>query len=82
VNHAAPPNAFHGVILAPNDAISLTNANLDGRVFGSDSSDMQIVSGATVNASVPEEGSGCCYWLLLAAAGGIMRKPLSGIARR
>ena len=44
------PAAFHGVILAPNDPISLVNANLDGRVFGGDSSDMQIVSGDTINA--------------------------------
>jgi hypothetical protein len=44
------PAAFHGIILAPHDAISLSNANLDGRVFGGDSSDMQIVSGDTINA--------------------------------
>ncbi len=44
------PLAFHGDILAPNDAISLVNANLDGRVFGGGSFDMQIVSGDTINA--------------------------------
>jgi uncharacterized repeat protein (TIGR01451 family) len=44
------PDAFHGVILAPNDKISLVNANLNGRVFGGNSSDMQIVSGDTINA--------------------------------
>jgi hypothetical protein len=44
------PAAFHGVILAPNDTISLVNANLAGRVFGGNSSDMQIVSGDTINA--------------------------------
>src|SRR6267378_148232 len=51
------PLAFQGIILAPNDALSLVNANLDGRVFGGDSSDMQIVSGDTINAPanvVPE----------------------------
>ena len=51
------PLAFQGIILAPNDVISLTNANLDGRVFGGDSSDMQIVSGDTIKAPttvVPE----------------------------
>lgn len=47
------PAAFHGIILAPNDVISLVNANLDGRVFGGDSSDMQIVSGDTINAPSP-----------------------------
>jgi hypothetical protein len=41
-----------GDILAPNDALSLVNANLDGRVLGGDSSDMQIVSGDTINAPV------------------------------
>lgn len=46
------PDAFQGVILAPDDAISLVNANLDGSVFGGDSSDMQIVSGDTITAMV------------------------------
>jgi choice-of-anchor A domain-containing protein len=45
-----PKLAFQGIILAPNDALSLVNANLDGRVFGGDSSDMQIVSGDTIKA--------------------------------
>ncbi len=49
------PLAFHGILLAPNDALSLVNANLDGRVFGGDNSDMQIVSGDTINA--PSVGS-------------------------
>lgn len=44
------PLAFQGIILAPNDAISLVNANLDGRVFGGDNHDMQIVSGDTIKA--------------------------------
>jgi hypothetical protein len=47
------PLAFQGIILAPNDAMSITNANLNGRFFGGDSSDMQIVSGATINAPEP-----------------------------
>jgi choice-of-anchor A domain-containing protein len=52
------PNAFMGIILAPNAALSLVNANLDGRVFGGDSSDMQVVSGDTITApSVPEPGT-------------------------
>jgi hypothetical protein len=46
------PLAFMGIILAPNDALSLVNANLDGRVLGGDSSDMQIVSGDTINAPI------------------------------
>ena len=48
------PLMFQGIILAPNDVISLTNANLFGRVFGGDSSDMQIVSGTTI---LPEPSS-------------------------
>ena len=57
-----PLLAFHGIILAPNDKISLVNANLNGRVFGGDSSDMQIVSGDTINtppppSTVPEASS-------------------------
>jgi uncharacterized repeat protein (TIGR01451 family) len=47
-----PGIAFHGIILAPNDGISLVNANLSGRVFGGDSKDMQIVSGDTIHAPV------------------------------
>jgi choice-of-anchor A domain-containing protein len=46
------PAAFMGTILAPNAAISLDNANLDGRVFGGASSDMQIFSGTTIDAPV------------------------------
>src|SRR5205823_9560588 len=50
-NASSYPNlAFHGVILAPNDKISLVNANLNGRVWGGDSGDMQIVSGVTIKA--------------------------------
>lgn len=47
-----PSLAFHGDILAPDDDISLVNANLDGRVIGGDSSDMHIVSGDTINAPI------------------------------
>jgi uncharacterized repeat protein (TIGR01451 family) len=47
-----PGVAFHGIILAPLDTISLVNANLSGRVFGGNSSDMQIVSGDTIHAPV------------------------------
>ena len=44
------PDAFQGIILAPNDVLSLVNANLDGRVFGGDSGDMHIVFGDTINS--------------------------------
>jgi hypothetical protein len=56
-----PGLAFQGVILGPNDVLSMTNANLDGRFFGGDSGDMQIVSGDTLTAPpapiVPEPSS-------------------------
>lgn len=60
------PLAFQGDILGPNDCLSLTNANLDGRVLGGDSCDMQIVSGTTINAptTVPEPST----WTMLAGA--------------
>ncbi len=62
-NASSFPNvAFQGILLAPNHAISLVNANFTGRIFGGDSSDMQIVSGVhalapTVPAPVPEPAS-------------------------
>jgi hypothetical protein len=50
-------SAFIGDLLAPNDALGTTHATLNGRVLGGDSSDMQIVSGTTINVpSVPEGG--------------------------
>lgn len=45
-------DAFHGIILAPNDGIHLVNANLSGRVFGGDNQDMQLVSGLTLHAPI------------------------------
>ncbi|MGP8247079.1 MAG: collagen-binding domain-containing protein [Bryobacteraceae bacterium] len=45
--------AFQGIILAPNDALSVVHADLNGRVFGGDSSDMQIVSGDCITAPTP-----------------------------
>jgi choice-of-anchor A domain-containing protein len=55
-----PNSAFHGVILAPNDVLSMNAAALDGRIFGGDSSDMQIVSHNILDApegTVPEPSS-------------------------
>jgi hypothetical protein len=43
------PAAYQGVILAPNDNLSVVNASLIGRVFGGDSNDMQIVSGDNIH---------------------------------
>jgi choice-of-anchor A domain-containing protein len=68
--------AFQGVILAPNDAISVVNANLNGRVFGGDTHDMQIVSGTTINTptSVPEPSTYLLAAIGLLAVGFARRK--------
>jgi PEP-CTERM motif-containing protein len=60
-NASSFPNSFaQGVFLDPNGAISLTNANILGRVFGGDTHDFQYVSGTTIDtptAPVPEPAS-------------------------
>jgi PEP-CTERM motif-containing protein len=43
-NSSFPTEAFQGIILAPNDVMSMNAANLDGRFWGGGSGDMQIVS--------------------------------------
>jgi hypothetical protein len=45
-----PNNLVQGVFLDPNGAISVTNTNITGRVFGGDSHDMQIVSGDVIDS--------------------------------
>jgi hypothetical protein len=60
-------SAFRGVILAPNDVMSMVNANLDGRFWGGDSANMQIVSGDTINGPGP-----CC-----GGSGGSVPEPSS-----
>jgi hypothetical protein len=52
-------NVLQGTFLDPNGAISVVNTVLDGRVFGGDSTNEAIVSGAQINAppSVPDPGA-------------------------
>ena len=59
-NSSYPNSAFHGIILAPNDVLSMKAANLDGRFFGGNSGDMKIVSHDNIidlPAQVPEPSS-------------------------
>jgi choice-of-anchor A domain-containing protein len=57
-NASSFPNlAFRGDILAPNASLSSVNANLAGRLWGGDTSDMQIVSGSHIFSQVPEPSS-------------------------
>ena len=51
---------FYGIFLLPKDTYSSDSSNLDGRIFGGPGGDMQIVSGANVDAPVavtPEPSS-------------------------
>ena len=70
--------AFQGDILGPDDILSMTNANLDGRFFGGDSADMQIVSGSSLNtptvATVPETSSLLLLGTGLLAIGSVLRR--------
>jgi hypothetical protein len=55
----------------------MTNANLDGRFFGGDSADMQIVSGSTLNApqtAVPETSSLLLMGSGLLGMAGVLQK--------
>jgi hypothetical protein len=47
-NAAHPANIIYGTFLNPNGKISFVNTRITGRIFGGDTSDMQIVSGDTI----------------------------------
>jgi hypothetical protein len=56
-NASSHPTQFaHGIFLDPNGPISVTNANVLGRVFGGDTHDFQYVSGSLIDqpSTVPE----------------------------
>ena len=57
-NFSGPGGTLYGVFLDPFGTISVNNTVIDGRVFGGDSHNEQIVSGAEINApmSVPDGG--------------------------
>lgn len=60
-NNGGKDGIAQGIFLDPNGAISVTNAVVDGRVFGGDTHDFQYVSGAKISCpqavSVPDTGS-------------------------
>ena len=76
------PLAFQGIILAPNDPLSMTNANLVGRLWGGDSSDLQFVSGSHLTiptsiipvTSVPEPSTWAMMLLGFAGLGFAFRQ--------
>jgi hypothetical protein len=70
---AANGGILTGTFLDPNGAINVNNVVINGRLFGGDSSDMQIVSGAEINAPlgtpVPEAATVFAGALLLLPLG-------------
>ena len=80
-NNAHPQNIIYGVFLDPNGPISFVNTRIVGRIFGGDSSDMQIVSGDTITlpqccSNAPEPGT------LPLALGGLAFLGVSLVRRR
>jgi hypothetical protein len=71
--------AFKGIILAPNDAISVVQADLIGRVFGGGASDVQIFNSDTITnpSPVPEPSSIVFFATSLAFAGILLRRKLT-----
>lgn len=65
-----------GTFLDPNGAISVVHTDLNGRVFGGDTSDMAIVSGDTITspAGVPEPSSALLLGVALCSVAGLRKR--------
>jgi hypothetical protein len=63
-----------GTFLDPNGAVSVVHTVLTGRIFGGDTSNMQIVSGDTVTAptGLPEPSSAASFFSLLGGLGAVL----------
>lgn len=46
--------AVNGIFVALNDKFNINNTTIDGRLFGGDTADFQLVSGLKLNAPIPE----------------------------
>lgn len=65
-NFGGTGESLTGIFLDPNGTIQLNNTEINGRVFGGDTHDEAIVSGALINAPVPTVPDGATTALLLA----------------
>jgi PEP-CTERM motif len=73
-----------GIFLDPNGAVSITNANVVGRVFGGDTHDFQYVSGSAIAAPttvVPEPGTLALLGPGLLALGSFLRRSSNRLKR-